>query len=192
MFIQTEKTPNPNSIKFLPGQDVMPPELGTADFRSIEEATLSPLAERLFGIHGVEGVFLGRNFISITKEEGRDWIALKPLILGLIMDHLTTGQTIIETTQASNTKNQRPVVDWSDIDDEVTKQIVELIETRVRPAVARDGGDIRFSRFEHGIVYLELQGACAGCPSSTITLKSGIENMLKHYVPEVSEVRAVG
>lgn len=180
MFIQTESTPNPATLKFLPGQTVL--AKGTADFRSPEDALRSPLARGLFSISGVAGVFLGHDFITVTKNDKNEWSVLKPHILAAIMDHYVSGLPALEEHAA-------PVVTGSDLESEVVKQIRELIETRVRPAVAQDGGDITFDRFEEGVVYLHLKGACAGCPSSTATLKSGIENMLKHYIPEVKEVR---
>ncbi len=185
MFIQTEQTPNPNSLKFLPGEIVM--KQGTADFRSAEAASNSPLAKRFFRLNGVEGVFFGHDFISITKSDDKDWMVLKPLILGMIMDHFTNGTPLFDqekqTRSSSHSENQE--------DDELVIQIKELLDTRIRPAVAMDGGDIVFESFQNGVVFLKLQGACAGCPSSTITLKAGIENMLRHYIPEVVEVRAV-
>ena len=182
MFIQTEQTPNPATLKFLPGRDVM--VSGTADFPSVEAARRSPLAERLFGIEGVAGVFFGADFVTVTKAADRDWHLMKPAILGAIMEHFTAGKPLLlEDTAAA-------AADAGDESDVVT-QIKELIDTRVRPAVAQDGGDIVFDSFTDGVVYLHMQGSCSGCPSSTATLKSGIENMLKHYIPEVQEVRAV-
>ena len=182
MFIQTEQTPNPATLKFLPGRDVM--VSGTADFPSAEAARRSPLAERLFGIEGVAGVFFGADFVTVTKAADRDWHLMKPAILGAIMEHFTAGKPLLlEDTAAA-------AADAGDESDVVT-QIKELIDTRVRPAVAQDGGDIVFDSFTDGVVYLHMQGSCSGCPSSTATLKSGIENMLKHYIPEVQEVRAV-
>lgn len=180
MFIQTEQTPNPATLKFLPGRVVM--ASGTADFPTAESAKRSPLAERLFGVAGVAGVFLGADFVTVTKAGDQDWHVLKPAILGVIMEHFTAGRPVIDehALEAESTED----------DDEIVAQIRDLIETRVRPAVAQDGGDITFQRFEDGIVYLHMRGACAGCPSSTATLKAGIENMLRHYVPEVVEVRA--
>lgn len=184
MFIQTEQTPNPATLKFLPGLTVL--ESGTADFSSAEKvAGRSPLAGRLFEVEGVAAVFFGHDFITITKLADQDWYVMKPAILGVIMEHFTAGGPVMtETTgmMAASTAN--------DDDDEIVKQIKELIDTRVRPAVAMDGGDIVFHGFEEGVVFLEMQGACAGCPSSTATLKMGIENMLRHYIPEVVEVRA--
>lgn len=183
MFIQTEQTPNPATLKFLPGRDVM--GAGTADFSTVDAAKRSPLAEHLFGIDGVTGVFLGSDFITVTKASEREWHVLKPAILGAIMEHFTSGRPIVVGPAESAAAE-------SDAEDsEVVAQIKDLIETRVRPAVAQDGGDIIFQGFEDGIVFLHLQGSCSGCPSSTATLKAGIENMLKHYIPEVVEVRAV-
>jgi Fe-S cluster biogenesis protein NfuA len=183
MFIQTEQTPNPATLKFLPGRDVM--GTGTADFSSVDEAKRSPLAEHLFGIDGVAGVFLGSDFVTVTKQSDKDWHLLKPAILGAIMEHYTSGRPIIVGPAGSAAAAE------GEEDSEIVAQIKDLIETRVRPAVAQDGGDIVFQSFEDGIVYLHMQGSCSGCPSSTATLKAGIENMLKHYVPEVVEVRAV-
>lgn len=182
MFIQTEQTPNPATLKFLPGRDVM--GTGTADFPTAETARRSPLAERLFGIEGVAGIFFGSDFITVTKTADKDWHLMKPAILGAIMEHFTAGKPIIVDTPAPS------AAEGAD-EDEVVTQIKELIDTRVRPAVAQDGGDIVFDSFTDGVVYLHMQGSCSGCPSSTATLKSGIENMLKHYIPEVQEVRAV-
>jgi Fe-S cluster biogenesis protein NfuA len=181
MFIQTEQTPNPATLKFLPGRDVM--GTGTADFASVDDAKRSPLAEHLFGIDGVTGVFLGSDFITVTKMTDKDWHILKPAILGAIMEHFTSGRPIV----LAQSEAAADAVE----DDEVVAQIKELIDTRVRPAVAQDGGDIVFHSFEDGIVYLHMQGSCSGCPSSTATLKAGIENMLRHYIPEVVEVRPV-
>ena len=182
MFIQTEQTPNPATLKFLPGRAVMPE--GPASFATEEEAERSPLARRLFEIDGVTGVFFGSDFISVSKDEAREWFLLKPSILGVIMEHFVSGQPLLvghaDDGQADHGEG-----------DEVASQIKELLDTRVRPAVAQDGGDIVFHGFERGVVYLRMQGACAGCPSSTATLKMGIENMLRHYIPEVVEVRAV-
>ena len=182
MFIQTETTPNPATLKFLPGRDVM--GTGTADFASVEAAKRSPLAERLFQVEGVTGVFLGSDFVTVTKALDQEWYALKPSVLGVIMEHFTAGRpAILEEAAGDGAAAEE--------DSEIVTQIKELIETRVRPAVAQDGGDIVFQAFEDGVVYLHMQGSCAGCPSSTATLKSGIENMLRHYIPEVLEVRSV-
>lgn len=181
MFIQTEATPNPATLKFLPGRVVMP--AGTADFPSSETATRSPLAQSLFSIDGVSGVFFGSDFITVTKGGEQDWHLMKPAVLGAIMEHFTAGKPIMLEGAAPS--------DADEEDDEIVAQIKELLDTRVRPAVAQDGGDIVFHSFQEGVVYLHMQGSCSGCPSSTATLKSGIENMLRHYVPEVIEVRAV-
>jgi len=186
LFIQTEQTPNPASLKFLPGQGVM--EKGTADFASADAAGRSPLAKRLFGISGVAGVFLGADFITVRKTDDRDWQVIKPEILGAIMEHFTLGDPVI-LPEASEDKPQAAA--GGDEGDAIVEQIRELLETRVQPAVAQDGGNVRFDRFEDGIVFLELQGACAGCPSATATLRNGIEGLLKHYIPEIIEVRAV-
>ncbi len=180
MFIQTETTPNPASMKFLPDCIVL--ENGAADFPNSDAAQSSPLAQRLFLVGGVKGVFLGHDFITVTKSADADWQTLKPQILAGIMEYFSSGQPVI------NAGAQSPALSGDQV-DEISAQIIELLETRVRPAVAMDGGDIAFDRFEDGIVYLHLRGSCAGCPSSTATLKMGIENMLKHYVPEVVEVR---
>jgi len=185
MFIQTEATPNPATLKFLPGRDVMG-EGGVADFPSADTAGRSPLASALFTIPEVSRVFFGSDFISVTKRDG-DWKHLKPTILGTVMEHFTRGLPLLEGAAAETEES------FSETDTEVVAQIKELIETRVRPAVAQDGGDIIFRGFDgkSGVVSLQLQGSCAGCPSSTMTLKNGIENMLRHYVPEVTAVESV-
>ena len=183
MFIQTESTPNPATLKFLPGREVMG-EGAVADFPSAEQAGRSPLAKALFTIPEVSRVFFGSDFISVTKRDG-DWKHLKPAILGAVMEHFTQGLPLLEGS-AEETEET-----YSAEDSEVVEQIKELIETRVRPAVAQDGGDIIYKGFRNGTVYLHMRGSCAGCPSSTATLKMGIENMLKHYVPEVNQVEAV-
>jgi Fe-S cluster biogenesis protein NfuA len=181
MFIQTEPTPNPATLKFLPGKDVM--GTGTADFVTAEGAERSsPLAARIFAIDGVASVFLGGDFITVAKSDATDWGVLKPQILAAIMEHYASGQPVVTDGGAAGS---------TEGDSEIVKQIKELLDTRVRPAVAQDGGDIIFRAFENGIVYLHMQGACSGCPSSTATLKHGIENMLKYYVPEVVAVQAV-
>ncbi|OJX11176.1 MAG: NifU family protein [Caedibacter sp. 37-49] len=180
MFIQTEETPNPATLKFLPGRPVL--ESGTADFPTKESADECLLAKTLFTIKGISGVFFGSDFITLTKLDQYDWLVLKPKILGFIMEYFMHHEKVeiqLETTSVS-----------SEEDSDVVKEIKEILDGRIRPAVAMDGGDIVFNRFENGIVYLEMQGACSGCPSSTATLKTGIENMLKHYIPEVQEVRA--
>ena len=185
MFIQTESTPNPATLKFLPGRSVL--ESGTADFPNAGAAGKSPLASRIFAVDGVAGVFFGNDFVTVTKAGDVDWNHIKPAILGAIMEHFQSGQPVIEgeaDAAAGHAEHDGP-------DGEIVNQIKELLDTRVRPAVAQDGGDIVFHGFERGIVYLHMQGACAGCPSSTLTLKMGIENLLRHYIPEVVEVRPV-
>jgi Fe-S cluster biogenesis protein NfuA len=185
MFIQTEATPNPATLKFLPGREVMG-DGQVADFPSPESAGRSPLAKALFSIPEVSRVFFGADFISVTKRDG-DWKHLKPAILGAVMEHFTQALPLMEGSAEESEES------YSEDDSEVVEQIKELIETRVRPAVAQDGGDIIFKGFDgqSGVVSLHLQGSCAGCPSSTMTLKNGIENMLRHYVPEVTAVEAV-
>ena len=184
MFIQTEATPNPATLKFIPGKSVLAE--GTADFTDNSEALASPLATRLFEINGVRGVFLGSDFISVTKGEV-EWQHLKPMVLGAIMEHYVSGAPIV----AEETANDAAGVSFDPKDQAVVDTIKELLETRVRPAVAQDGGDITFSGFREGVVYLHMRGACSGCPSSTATLRHGIENLLRHFCPEVQEVQAV-
>jgi Fe-S cluster biogenesis protein NfuA len=184
MFIQTEQTPNPSTLKFLPGRVVLPD--GTADFADREAAERSPLARRLFAVDGVRRVFLGSDFVTVTRGDDIDWQVMKPAILGGIMEHYTSGEPVL-AEQAGASSGEGDAAD----DDEVVAQIKELLDTRIRPAVAQDGGDIVFDRFDDGVVYLHMQGSCSGCPSSTATLKMGIENLLRHYVPEVVEVRSV-
>lgn len=181
MFIQTEETPNPATLKFLPGRILM--SEGTADFKSREEASKSPLAQHLFEVDGVKGVFFGSDFITIAKNDADSWAVLKPSILSVIMEHFITHQPLFF--------GEKTTIGGDEEDDPIALQIKEILDTRVRPAVAQDGGDIVYDRFEDGVVYVRMQGACSGCPSSSATLKSGIENMLKHYVPEVLEVRAI-
>jgi len=185
MFIQTESTPNPATLKFLPGQTVL--ELGTADFPSAEAAAKSPLAQRIFAAGGVTGVFFGTDFVTVTKADDVDWPHIKPQILGAIMEHYQSGQPVIGGDGSASGGH----AEHTGKDGDIVKQIKELLDTRVRPAVAQDGGDITFHGFDRGVVYLHMQGACAGCPSSTLTLKMGIENLLRHYIPEVLEVRPV-
>lgn len=185
MFIETEATPNPATLKFLPGRTVMPS--GTADFPSAEAAVGSPLARALFGLPEVTRVFLGADFVTVTKSHDADWSLLKPRVLGVLMDHFLSGLPVIEGAGEA----EEEALDVDPEDAEIVAQIRELIDTRVRPAVAMDGGDIVFRGFRDGIVKLRLQGSCSGCPSSRATLKHGIENMLKHYVPEVVAVQAV-
>ncbi|MFN3606201.1 MAG: NifU family protein [Cypionkella sp.] len=183
MFIQTESTPNPATLKFLPGQEVL--DMGTADFPNAEAAATSPLARRIFAAGQVTGVFFGTDFVTVTKADAADWQHIKPAILGAIMEHFQSGAPVMEgAAQAAHAVHDGP-------DGDVVRQIKELLDTRVRPAVAQDGGDITFHGFDRGIVYLHMKGACAGCPSSTLTLKMGIENLLRHYIPEVLEVRPV-
>ena len=184
MFIETEQTPNPATLKFLPGRTVL--EGASADFADAAAAQRSPLAERLFQVEGVRRVFLGQDFISVTKAVEKEWFVLKPAILGVIMEHFIAGKPVL-LAEAGVAAAATP----EGADGEIVAQIKELLDTRVRPAVAQDGGDITFRSFENGVVYLHMQGACAGCPSSTATLKMGIENMLRHYIPEVTEVRPV-
>jgi len=184
MFIQTEATPNPATLKFLPGRAVL--EGGTLDLRDKDEAAQSPLAERLFGINGISGVFFGSDFIAVTKDTG-EWQQLKPAILGVIMEHFMSGAPLLTTAAAEADADE--FFDAADAD--TVGMIKELIETRVRPAVANDGGDITFRGFKDGIVYLNMKGACAGCPSSTATLRHGIQNLLRHFIPDVTEVRPV-
>jgi len=190
MLIETELTPNPATIKFLPGRLVM--ESGTRDFASPEEADASPLAEALFALGDVTGVFFGREFISVTAAPGTDWPSLKPDVLGILLDHFSANMPLFKPAVAGfsvpSGDADYPLDDPADAD--IVEQIKELIETRVRPAVANDGGDIVYRGFQKGIVFLQMQGACSGCPSSSATLKNGIEQLLKHYVPEVTEVRA--
>ncbi|MDG2186960.1 MAG: NifU family protein [Hyphomicrobiales bacterium] len=183
MFIETVSTPNPNTLKFIPGCEVMPGE--TKEYKNSIEAEESPLAIKIFSIDGVSGVFFANDFITVTKSNF-EWPQLKPIILGEIMEHFLSKTPLI-TGKAQDKKKEF----YNSEDSLIVDKIKELIETRVRPAVAHDGGDITFQGFKAGIVYLNLQGACAGCPSSTMTLKNGIENLLKHYVPEVMEVEAI-
>ena len=183
MFIETEGTPNPATLKFLPGRDVM--GFSTADFASADTAARSPLASALFGLPGVARVFLGGDFIAVTKTDALSWQVLKPRVLGAIMNHFIAGLPVIEGDGDEFDEDVDPA------DREVVEQIKELIDTRVRPAVAGDGGDIVFRGYRDGIVLLHMQGACSGCPSSSATLKHGIENMLRHYVPEVVAVEQV-
>ena len=184
MFIQTEETPNPSTLKFLPGQEVLPN--GSMDFRSEHDAKKSPLAAALFNVDGVVGVFFSDDFITITKRDDKDWHLMKPGLLGVIMEHFTANRPVI----IADEDNSAPSSSFEDEEDEVVSQIKELLYTRVRPAVAQDGGDIVFEDFTDGTVTVQMRGACAGCPSSTATLKMGIENMLRHYIPEVKEVVA--
>jgi Fe-S cluster biogenesis protein NfuA len=184
MFIQTESTPNPASLKFLPGRDVL--GSGTAEFRSAEEASSSPLAERLFAVPGVGGVFLGGDFITVTRSD-MEWPHLKPAVLGAIMEHFMSGMPVMNRAPDAAPAGD----DFAAEDADTVATIKELIETRVRPAVAQDGGDITFHGYRDGVVFLNMRGSCAGCPSSTVTLKHGIENLLRHFVPEVQGIEEV-
>ncbi|EJW10711.1 NifU-like domain protein [Rhodovulum sp. PH10] len=184
MFIQTEQTPNPATLKFLPGRTVLP--YGTLDYRSKDDAAASPLAQRLFDVPGVVGVFFGADFITITKTD-TDWQHIKPAVLGVIMEHfMADAPVVMEAHPASETDEF-----FDEKDAETVELIKDLIDNRVRPAVANDGGDITFKGFKDGVVYLTMKGACSGCPSSTATLRHGIQNLLRHFVPEVEEVRPV-
>jgi Fe-S cluster biogenesis protein NfuA len=185
MFIQTEATPNPATLKFLPGRSVID---GTMEVTSREQAAKSPLAEKLFDIPNVSGVFFGSDFITVTKTAG-EWQQLKPLILGAIMEHYMSGAPLLRDGEAAEASGEEEFFDAADA--ETVQTIKELIETRVRPAVANDGGDITFRGFKDGVVFLSMKGACSGCPSSTATLKHGIQNLLQHFVPDVTEVRPV-
>lgn len=184
MFIQTEPTPNPSTLKFLPGETVL--DKRTINFTKAEDASVSPLASKLFSIDGVTGVFFGQDFISVSKQSTIDWDIIKPAILDAIMLHFTSGADLFTEQKAKSSNHE-----VTEEDDEVVKEIKELLDTRVRPSVAMDGGDIIFNRYEDGVVYLELHGACSGCPSSTATLKMGIENMLRYYIPEIQSVQPV-
>ncbi|WMT87076.1 NifU family protein [Pelagibacterium sp. 26DY04] len=188
MFIQTEATPNPATLKFLPGREVLPGE--PRDFRDVDTARISPLASALFSVDGVAGVFLGSDFVSVTKDEAIDWAHIKPAILGVVMEHFMAGKPVLAESAAFE-----PVVDGDEFfdeeDTETVEVIKELLATRVRPAVAMDGGDITFKGYKEGTVFLHMQGACSGCPSSTATLKSGIENLLRHFVPGVEQVQQI-
>lgn len=186
MFIQTEETPNPASLKFLPGCEVL--GSGSADFKDVASATgTSPLAHSLFAIEGVTGVLLGADFVTVTKAESKEWLPLKTMIMGVLMDHFSAGLPVMTGEAVASAAQSTAQAD----DDPLVLQIKEILDTRVRPAVAADGGDVVFDSFIDGVVYLHMRGACAGCPSSTATLKGGIENLLRHFVPEVTEVRAV-
>ena len=190
MFIETETTPNPATLKFLPGQEVM--AAGTREFTDEDQAEASPLAAALFSLGDVSGVFFGRDFVSVTAGEGVDWSALKPQVVSVLLDHFVSGAPLFAGGGASGFSVPAEDEDFGEdpADADIVAQIKDLIETRVRPAVANDGGDIIYKGFREGVVYLTMQGACSGCPSSTATLKQGIEGLLKHYVPEVTEVRA--
>ncbi len=192
MFIQTEATPNPATLKFLPGKVVL--QEGTADFRDADAARpASPLAARLFDVPGVSGVFFGYDFVTVTKDEATEWQHVKPALLGAIMEHFMSGQPVMASqgavaeAEAASTEDEF----FDKADEEIVLTIKELLDTRVRPAVAQDGGDITFRGYENGTVFLHMKGACAGCPSSTATLKHGIQNLLRHFVPEVQQVEQI-
>ena len=191
MLIETEPTPNPATLKFLPGRAVM--EAGTRDFATPEEAEASPLAEAIFALGDVTGVFFGRDFVSVTAAPGVSWPGLKPDVLAILLDHFSAAMPLFRAPRAGFAvpSEDAPIPTDDPADAEIVAQIRDLIETRVRPAVANDGGDIVYRGFDKGKVFLQLQGACAGCPSSSATLKNGIEQLLRYYVPEVTEVRAV-
>lgn len=188
MFIQTQSTPNPATIKFLPGKEVSPG--ASFEFKAGEDASSSPMAQSLFSLNGVEGVFLGDDFIAVSKSDASDWSYLKPQVLAAIMDHYMSGAPIVDQAGAPDAA---PETTYEGETAEIVEEIKQLIDARVRPAVAQDGGDIEFHRFnaETGVVELVMRGACSGCPSSTMTLKQGVENLLRHYVPEVTAVEAV-
>jgi Fe-S cluster biogenesis protein NfuA len=188
MLIETEPTPNPATQKFLPGRKVM--TAGTRDFADSDEAAASPLAEALFSLGDVVGVFFGGDFVSVTAAEGSDWHSLKPQVLGVLLDHFASEAPLFHPASAVDIAIEDEEFESDPADADIVEQIKELIETRVRPAVAKDGGDIIYRGFQRGTVYLTMHGACSGCPSSSATLKQGIETLLKHYVPEVTEVRA--
>ena len=190
MLIETEKTPNPSTLKFLPGRDVL--GSGARDFTDAEAAGASPLAQALFGVDGVERVYLGGDFLTVTKAEAIEWPHLKPHVLAAIMDHYTSGRPVVTEADAPSDGDDAGIVYEGDA-AEIVNELKEIIEARVRPAVARDGGDITFHSWDHdaGVVKLNMRGSCAGCPSSMLTLKQGIENLLKHYVPEVRSVEQV-
>lgn len=188
MFIQTEPTPNPATLKFLPGRAVL--ESGTLDLPDRSQAARSPLAERLFDVPGVGGVFFGSDFITVTKTDG-EWPQLKPAILGAIMEHFMSGAPLVRAGEGSDAEADADAEFFDAADAETVATIKDLIETRVRPAVANDGGDITFRGFKDGVVFLAMKGACSGCPSSTATLRHGIQNLLRHFVPDVTEVRPV-
>lgn len=190
MFIETETTPNPSTLKFLPGRQVM--AAGTREFASPEDAAASPLAEALFDLGDVTGVFFGTDFISVTAAPGVEWPSLRPQVVAILLDHFVSEAPLFAGGDASGFSVPAEDEDHGDdpADADIVAQIKDLIESRVRPAVANDGGDIVYRGFRDGVVYLSMQGACSGCPSSSATLKHGIESLLKHYVPEVSEVRA--
>ena len=188
MFIQTEVTPNPQTLKFIPGSVLS--DQGVVDFPSPETATRSPLALRLFVIEGVRGVMIGPDFITITKDAALEWDVLKPSLLAALMEHLVAKRPVLSDVSAQHSLESEPV-EHKPEDAGIVKDIQALLDTKIRPAVAMDGGDITFAKYEEGVVYLRMKGSCAGCPSSSATLKSGIENMLKYYIPEVQEVKNI-
>jgi len=188
MFIQTEETPNPATLKFLPGKTIL--SKGTLEFKDKEEASKFSLARELFGNVNVKGVFIGKDFLTVSKSPDVEWEVLKPSILSIMMDFFSSGGSI-EVDEETATKSSAENIKYSKEEQEIVQKINELLEERIKPAVAQDGGDINFVKLQNGVVFLELRGACSGCPSSTITLKSGIENMLKYYIPEVVSVEAV-
>jgi Fe-S cluster biogenesis protein NfuA len=191
MFIQTEATPNPRTLKFLPGRDVL--GSGSREFADADAALASPLASAVFAVDGVERVYLGSDFLTITKSEAIEWPHLKPHVLAAIMDHFTSGRATLADSATGESNSEEADIAYEGEAADIVKEIKEIIDARVRPAVARDGGDITFHSWdhEHGVVKLNMRGSCAGCPSSTLTLKQGIENMLRHYVPEVTRVEQV-
>ena len=189
MFIQTEATPNPATLKFIPGRVVL--DSGTMEFTAPDDAARSPLAEKLFGVPGVNGVFYGSDFVTVTKTDATEWQHMKPAILGAIMEHYMSGAPLMADGSVTGDDTDGEDEFFDEADAETVDQIKDLIETRVRPAVANDGGDITFRGFKEGIVYLAMKGSCAGCPSSTATLQHGIQNLLKHFVPDVIEVRPI-
>lgn len=196
MFIQTESTPNPRTLKFLPGRQVLGPNergAGSREFADGDAAAASPLAQALFALQGVERVYLGGDFLTITKADAIEWAHLKPHVLAAIMDHFISGRPTLLDAGAVGGETEEADIAYEGEAAGIVKELKAIIEARVRPAVARDGGDITFHSWDHeaGIVRLNMRGACAGCPSSTLTLKQGIENMLKHYVPEVTAVEQV-
>ncbi len=188
MFIQTEETPNPATLKFLPGKILL--EKGTLEFKSQEEAANNSLATLLFTDENVKGVFIGKDFLTVTKSDSVEWEILKPTLLSSILDYFSSGGEI-ENSELKETNKNEKEIKYTKKDQEIVNKINELLEERIKPAVAQDGGDINFVKLQSGIVFLELRGACSGCPSSTITLKSGIENMLKYYIPEIQSVEAI-
>ena len=187
MFIQTETTPNPSTLKFLPGKTII--TSGNLEFKTKIDAEKNNLAKKLFLNENVAGVFISKDFLTVTKNEGVDWESLKPSILSIILDFFSEGNEV--TSNITEDKKSKQSINYSEKDQEIVDKIMELLDERIKPAVAQDGGDISFVKLEEGVVFLELRGACSGCPSSTITLKSGIENMLKYYIPEIVSVEAV-